>query len=156
MPRSRSIAIQSERVERRSRLALTWPARLMAPPNSSNFSVSVVLPASGCEMIAKVRRRSTSAASGVFGIESEASSALFTRRMWQGKPAESRGPTRTTDRPTEPGAAIGLILSNARQAGLLQDLPHRTGQGRCHVGHPFDRSSDRLLRRQRLGLCPRT
>ena len=34
----------------------------MAPPNSSNFSVNVVLPASGCEMIAKVRRRSTSVA----------------------------------------------------------------------------------------------
>ena len=64
MPRSRSIAIQSERVERRSRLALTWPARLMAPPNSRSFSVSVVLPASGCEMMAKVRRRSTSRASG--------------------------------------------------------------------------------------------
>src|ERR1700733_14551712 len=31
----------------------------MAPPNSSSFSVSVVLPASGCEMIAKVRRRAT-------------------------------------------------------------------------------------------------
>ena len=62
MPRSRSIAIQSERVVRRSRLALTWPASWIAPPNSSSFSVSVVLPASGCEMIAKVRRRSTSAA----------------------------------------------------------------------------------------------
>src|SRR6266403_1040543 len=47
----------------RSRLALTWPARLIAPPNSSNFSVSVVLPASGCEMIANVRRRATSVAS---------------------------------------------------------------------------------------------
>ena len=64
MPRSRSIFIQSERVLRRSPLALTWPARLMAPPNSSSFSVSVVLPASGWEMIAKVRRRATSAASG--------------------------------------------------------------------------------------------
>src|ERR1700685_3262719 len=64
MPRSRSIFIQSERVLRRSPLALTWPARLMAPPNSSNFSVSVVLPASGWEMIAKVRRRATSWASG--------------------------------------------------------------------------------------------
>ena len=59
MPRSRSIDIQSERVERRSRLAFTWPASWMAPPNSSSFSVSVVLPASGCEMMAKVRRRST-------------------------------------------------------------------------------------------------
>ena len=87
MPRSRSIAIQSERVERRSRLALTWPARLMAPPNSSSFSVSVVLPASGWEMMAKVRRRSTSAASGVSGIESAAASGLFMGRMWQGKRA---------------------------------------------------------------------
>src|SRR5882762_4777229 len=50
MPRSRSIFIQSERVVRRSRLALTWPARLMAPPNSRSFSVSVVLPASGWEI----------------------------------------------------------------------------------------------------------
>src|SRR4051812_50050084 len=33
----------------------------MAPPNSSSFSVSVVLPASGWEMIANVRRRATSA-----------------------------------------------------------------------------------------------
>ena len=64
MPRSRSIAIQSDWVERRLRLALTWPASWIAPPNSSSFSVSVVLPASGCEMMAKVRRRSISAASG--------------------------------------------------------------------------------------------
>src|SRR5262249_23083800 len=33
----------------------------MAPPNNSNFSVKVVLPASGCEMMAKVRLRPTSA-----------------------------------------------------------------------------------------------
>lgn len=32
----------------------------MAPPNNSSFSVSVVLPASGCEMIANVRRRAIS------------------------------------------------------------------------------------------------
>src|SRR3954466_9247104 len=36
----------------------------MAPPNSRSFSVKVVLPASGCEMMAKVRRRSISPASG--------------------------------------------------------------------------------------------
>ena len=35
----------------------------MAPPNSRIFSVSVVLPASGCEMIAKVRRRATGSGS---------------------------------------------------------------------------------------------
>jgi hypothetical protein len=67
MPRSRSIFIQSERVLRRSPLAFTCPARLIAPPNNSSFSVSVVLPASGCEMIANVRRRATSSASGVSG-----------------------------------------------------------------------------------------
>jgi len=60
MPRDFSIAIQSERVERRSFLALTWPASWMAPPNSRSFSVSVVLPASGWEMIAKVRWRAIS------------------------------------------------------------------------------------------------
>ena len=60
MPRSRSIAIQSERARRRSPRALTSPASWIAPPNSSNFSVSVVFPASGCEMIAKVRRREIS------------------------------------------------------------------------------------------------
>jgi hypothetical protein len=53
MPRSRSIAIQSERARRRSPRALTSAASWIAPPNSSSFSVSVVLPASGCEMIAK-------------------------------------------------------------------------------------------------------
>src|SRR6476619_2775780 len=91
IPRSRSIAIQSERVERRSRLAFTCPARLIAPPNSNSFSVSVVLPASGCEIIANVRRRSTSAASGVRAIESEVTTGLFMGRMWQGKRAGSRG-----------------------------------------------------------------
>jgi hypothetical protein len=41
-------------------LALTSPANWIAPPNNSSFSVKVVLPASGCEMIAKVRRRKIS------------------------------------------------------------------------------------------------
>src|SRR5262245_39572346 len=40
----------------------------MAPPASSSDSVSVVLPASGCEMIANVRRRAASAA-GELGRE---------------------------------------------------------------------------------------
>jgi hypothetical protein len=39
---------------------LTSPANWIAPPNSKSFSVSVVLPASGCEMIANVRRRKIS------------------------------------------------------------------------------------------------
>ena len=56
MPRACSIFIQSDRARRFWPRARTSPAAWMAPPNSSNFSVSVVLPASGCEMIAKVRR----------------------------------------------------------------------------------------------------
>jgi hypothetical protein len=39
---------------------LTEPAIWIAPENSSSFSVSVVLPASGWEMMAKVRRRRVS------------------------------------------------------------------------------------------------
>ena len=62
MPRSRSIFIQSDRVRRCSPRARTAPAARIAPPASSRFSVSVVLPASGWEMIAKVRRRAASAA----------------------------------------------------------------------------------------------
>jgi hypothetical protein len=52
IPRSRSIVIQSERARRQSPRALTSRRQLDRRPNSSNFSVSVVLPASGCEMIA--------------------------------------------------------------------------------------------------------
>ncbi|MOA35014.1 hypothetical protein D3C78_1564350 [compost metagenome] len=57
MPRCFSISIQSEVAWRAAFEALTAPAVWMAPPYSSSFSVRVVLPASGCEMIAKVRRR---------------------------------------------------------------------------------------------------
>src|SRR4051812_44526437 len=92
MPRSRSTAIQSERVARRSRLALTWPASWIAPPNSRSFSVSVVLPASGWEMMAKVRRRSTSVASADrAGAPSGARMDMFmTGWMWQFPPLRSR------------------------------------------------------------------
>src|SRR5580692_7385367 len=92
MPRSRSIFIQSERVLRRSPLALTWPARLMAPPNSSSFSVSVVLPASGWEMIAKVRRRSTSVAiDEADSAPNDVLTGIFMAGwMWQFRPSRSR------------------------------------------------------------------
>src|SRR5690606_26237650 len=60
MPRSFSSAIQSEVAWREVLRDLTEPAIWIAPPNSSSFSVSVVLPASGWEMMAKVRRRAAS------------------------------------------------------------------------------------------------
>ena len=59
MPRCFSISIQSDVACRAALRALTEPAIWMAPENSSSFSVSVVLPASGWEMMAKVRRRRT-------------------------------------------------------------------------------------------------
>ncbi len=61
MPRSRSMSIQSDTTWRSVLRPRTAPASSIAPAYSSSFSVSVVLPASGWEMIANVRRRSTSA-----------------------------------------------------------------------------------------------
>jgi hypothetical protein len=55
MPRSCSMLIQSE-VAWGPFLPFTLPATVIALPSSSSFSVIVVLPASGWEMMAKVRR----------------------------------------------------------------------------------------------------
>src|SRR5215208_5600717 len=62
MPRCFSISIQSDVAWREALRAFTEPAIWIAPENSNSFSVSVVLPASGWEMMAKVRRRRVSAA----------------------------------------------------------------------------------------------
>src|SRR6185436_801513 len=56
MPRFFSSSIQSDVVARWFLRAVTEPASWTAPPYSSSFSVNVVLPASGCEMMANVRR----------------------------------------------------------------------------------------------------
>src|SRR5580658_6522081 len=67
MPRCCSRRIQSEVAWRAALRPLTVPAMVIAPPNSSSFSVSVVLPASGCEMMANVRRRAISCSSVLMG-----------------------------------------------------------------------------------------
>ena len=79
IPRSRSIFIQSDCVRRRSPRAATAPAALIAPPASKRFSVSVVFPASGWEMIAKVRRRAISRA------------ALLETGLWEDEVVKSEG-----------------------------------------------------------------
>ena len=56
IPLSFSISIQSDTACLAALRPLTVPARLMAPPYSRNFSVSVVFPASGWDMIANVLR----------------------------------------------------------------------------------------------------
>jgi hypothetical protein len=69
MPRCFSISIQSEVAWRLALRALTEPAIWIAPENSNSFSVSVVLPASGWEMMAKVRRRRVSARNDMNGAQ---------------------------------------------------------------------------------------
>ena len=68
MPRCCSSSIQSDVAERRAPLRLDRAGLSpSAPPYSSSFSVRVVLPASGCEMIANVRRRAA-CATGSAGV----------------------------------------------------------------------------------------
>ena len=68
MPRSFSMSIQSETACFELAFPLTEPAVWMLPEYSSSFSVSVVLPASGCEMIANVRRDAMCSASVGMGF----------------------------------------------------------------------------------------
>ncbi len=62
MPRCFSISIQSLVAWRLALRAFTEPAIWIAPENSSSFSVSVVLPASGWLMMANVLLRLTCSA----------------------------------------------------------------------------------------------
>ena len=61
-----------------SPLARTFPASWMAPPARSKCSVSVVLPASGWDMIANVRRRAISVAASVIGCPCEGAGEIST------------------------------------------------------------------------------
>ena len=73
MPRCCSSSIQSDVAWRRALRPRTAPASSMAPAYSSSFSVSVVLPASGCEIIANVRRLATSRSSSTIAGAATAS-----------------------------------------------------------------------------------
>ena len=89
MPRCFSTSIQSEVAWRELFLAFTVPAIWMAPPNSNSFSVSVVFPASGCEMMAKVRRRETSLARAFAVVVAAGEFIIFAMAM---PPAAGRSP----------------------------------------------------------------
>ena len=89
MPRCCSRRIQSEVACRVALRPLTVPAIWIAPPNSSSFSVRVVLPASGCEMIAKVRRREISRVSSDIEV------------LKPGRTASSRRSTAASSRPID-------------------------------------------------------
>src|SRR5271165_6434371 len=79
----------------------------MAPPNSRIFSVSVVLPASGCEMIAKVRRRATGLSSGM-GLDLARGGAYLMRTGRQGKGRPHLAAARTAERDLCHGGPAGL------------------------------------------------
>ena len=76
MPRSFSISMKSDAVARCSAFCRTAPACWRAPPYSRSFSVMVVLPESGWEMMARFRLRSISTCgalkSGVASAEAAA------------------------------------------------------------------------------------
>src|SRR5690606_33307534 len=132
MPRSFSSAIQSEVALREVLRGLTEPAIWIAPPNSSSFSVSVVLPASGCEMIAKVRRRAASAATsgmakapagatgrrgggGLYGLRGAGESVRVRRRLAEAQDPAGR-PHPEAER-LQVHAAVGLHREVQVRAG---------------------------------------
>src|SRR5436190_1461929 len=82
----------------------------MAPPNSNSFSVSVVLPASGWEMIAKVRRRATSLASGDAGCDSVGKAMSDMGRAFGRESAGNQG--------------------DSGRCAAQRKLPYRSGEGR--------------------------
>src|SRR5687768_15917963 len=89
----------------------------MAPPYRRSFSVSVVLPASGWLMMAKVRRRATS-----MGRRSRQLSVLTARRSSQDLPrsaAEPRIHHGAEDRPegvAEPDPHVVAVVRRERPA----------------------------------------
>src|SRR6266567_9164561 len=132
MPRSFSIAIQSEVTPRRPALPCTAPAVLIAAACSASASVSVDLPASGWLITAKVRRRAASSRTTPSDADrfstsvTDTAAVLLTHllsanvsagpRLKQEKaqihsPKRSRGPTPThndrTERATEGPARPG-------------------------------------------------
>src|SRR4029077_2405262 len=116
------------------------PAIWIAPPNNSSFSVSVVLPASGWEMMAKVRRRSISSAASDTGTSS-AYALAYTECMSGAGMARKR-----PDGDRTPG--LGCLARIIAQYGLIQSargaLQHCQGRARessCTAAAPPRRSA---------------
>src|SRR5690242_10563164 len=118
IPRCCSSRIQSEVAWRAALRPFTVPAIVMAPPNSRSFSVSVVLPASGCEMIAKVRRRRISASSSVMSLEARSGGSVAAQRT-----PENGGIL----------ATVGRLIVAAPHAYLLE-AERKIQPDRRHVG----------------------
>jgi len=116
----------SEVACRAERRALTSPASWMAPPNSSSFSVSVVLPASGCEMMAQLRRRSTSSRrrAASKACPSRPPYQLLRPALQQGGKPSLLDTAASSERACTAGplcacSAAPLVLASGASAGLL-------------------------------------
>src|SRR5690348_14844520 len=94
----------------------------MAPPKSSSFSVRVVLPASGCEMIANVRRRRISAVSSVIDRLSD--------RIAGGAASAQREPQHRGIFPAAHRLVIAAAHADLLEAGRLIEADRR------HVRRP--------------------
>src|SRR5579883_3513513 len=123
IPRCCSRRIQSEVAWRAALRPFTVPAIWMAPPKSNSFSVSVVLPASGCEMIAHVRRRLISAVNSVMNRSSECVA---------GGAASAQGESQ--HRGILP-AAHGLVIAAAHADLLEADVLIQSDRGRVGGTH---------------------
>src|SRR5690606_8718979 len=111
------ISIQSETVERRPPLPCTAPASLIMRACSASASVIVDLPASGWEMIAKVRRRFTSRAMVPADAADEPSELTRPRYRPGGLPGKTSGPVPTvTYRTRRPAQGVaGAVRSHLGQ-----------------------------------------
>src|SRR5688572_9467845 len=121
IPRCFSSAIQSDVAWRAALRPLTVPAIWMAPPNSNSFSVSVVLPASGCEIMANVRRRTVSPVEVMSSFRS-------TRGVWPDLALEHDGVF----------APVGGLIIPATNADLFESEMLVEPDGRQVAGTYFE------------------
>ena len=138
MPRSRSMAMKSLVAFLAPRRARTSPASWMAPPYSSSFSVSVVLPASGCCVWAGARARVGGAVScgerGASLRHTREPPPLLATHRYDGKAAALLDLPVQVDSQREQVHRRGvLVLAAVQRASLFHGLHHRR-QGLVHSG----------------------
>src|SRR5580700_1524398 len=126
MPRCCSRRIQSEVACRAAFRPFTAPAIWMAPPNRSSFSVRVVLPASGCEMMANVRRR-------LISFDTSCDSLIASCASGGARPPAAQGQLEHT----RVFAPADRLIVAATRADLLEPQrmiePHRRRVRRPHL-----------------------
>src|SRR5690606_8189044 len=123
----------------------------MAPANSSSFSVSVVLPASGWEMMAKVLRRWTSCGMLMFWFWSRPPGRFVLCNLCSSAPAEG-----SQYRAGQDKHGAEAAVHPAHMTRLAQQAQHAGSQsGVATHGHQISQAertgNDEVLHRQWLG-----